>query len=173
MPPSPLEYRVPPASANSPDGDHASSVLQYPPVNVVSDRAQVAPPSDETHARQFVVATTSAFAFTGFATMDRPGEVGPAVVGVHVAPPSVLFETPLSIAAYTRPGAAGEAASARTCAAEGPSAVQVFRVSALAGATKLARETRATRTVRAARHTDPIESRSAAQHVPRKGYSPT
>jgi len=58
--------------------------------------------------------------------MDCARAAGPEPVAVHAASPSVLLQTRFSVAPYRRPGVTGEAASARTCAAEGPSAVQVF-----------------------------------------------
>ncbi len=125
-PPSLLEYKVPRASANSPDGDQASTGMQEPAPGKVNGWLQLAPPSADTQTLQLVVAATTLSPSPGSTTMDCARAVGPEPVAVQAAPPFVLFQTRFSVAPYRTPGAEGEAASARTCAAEGPSAVQVF-----------------------------------------------
>ena len=79
-------------------------------------------------------------AITGVGDHGLREAVGPEPVAVHEAPPSVLFQTAFSVAPYRTPGAAGEAASARTCAAEGPSAVQVFGESGRGGRSRARRQ---------------------------------
>ena len=94
--------------------------------NGVTGCPRLAPPLVDTQTLHLVVAATTLSPSPGSTTMDCARAVGPEPVAVQAAPQLVLFQTRFSVAPYRTPGAAGEAASARTCAAEGPSAVQVF-----------------------------------------------